>query len=351
MIRSGRKIGTMAGRAGISAVLLATVVACGDSEGGGETTAGNDEAGNPFEGESIDFVVPYDPGGGYDTYARLIAPYLGDCLGARVTVLNEPGAGGILATNQTASSPADGTRIQILDMIGVSAAQIAGSEGVNFDLGEFSWIGRIAAPPLVVLTDGDGDMTSFQGLADASEAQFVATGLGGSEYIAAAVLSQAYEIPSTIATGFPGSPDATNTVIAGDADAHVMPYDSVLRFFESGDGAPAAVLSDELPQYMPEAPLIGEFEPQSENGQELVDQLITLADTGRAVGAPPGVPEDRLAALRDGFACAMENEELVAEFDTQERPVDFLGGEEYAQLVDEVLDPTAEFRTVVEESF
>ena len=357
VVRSARKMRTAAGRAGITAALLAVLVGCGGSQGegespgGGEEAAGGGEGGNVLEGETIDFVVPYDPGGGYDTYTRLIAPYLSDCLGARVVVRNEPGAGGLLATNKTATSPADGTRIQILDMVGVSAAQLAESEGAGFDLGEFSWIGRVAAPPLVVLTDGDGDMTDFQDILDASEVQFVATGLGGSEYISAAVLSEAYDIPGKISTGFPGSGDATNTVIAGDADAHVMPYDSVLKFFESGDGAPAAVLADEVPEYMPEAPLIGEFEPKAENGQELVDQLMALADTGRAVGTAPGVPEDRLAALQEGFACAMENEELLAELDSQRRPVDFMGGEEYAQLVDQVLDPSEEFLAVVEESF
>ena len=357
MVKSGRTLRARASQAGATAVALAVVAGCGGSEGGGGEATGADgadatgEVANVFEGETVDFVVPYDPGGGYDTYTRMIAPYLADCLDTQVVVRNEPGAGGILATNKTATAPADGTRIQILDMVGVSAAQMAGSEGVSFDLGEFSWVGRVAAPPLVVLTDADGDMPSFQDLIDASNVQFVATGLGGTEYIGAAVLSEAYEIPSEIATGFPGSGDAANTVIAGDADAYVMPYDSVLKFFESGDGAPAVVLADELPQYMPEAPLIGEFEPQAENGQELVDQLMALADTGRAVGAPPGVPEDRLTALREGFACAMENEKLLAELDSQRRPVGFMAGDEYAQLVEQVLNPTKEFQTVVEESF
>ncbi len=60
-----------------------------------------------YQGETIDLVVPYDPGGGYDVYARAIAPYLGECLGAEIVVKNEPGAGGLLASNATAVADAD----------------------------------------------------------------------------------------------------------------------------------------------------------------------------------------------------------------------------------------------------
>jgi tripartite-type tricarboxylate transporter receptor subunit TctC len=102
---------------------------------------------------------------------------------------------------------------------------------------------------------------------------------------------------------------------------------------------------------MPDAPLIGEFPPDGENGQELVDQLVAFGASGRAVAGPPGIEEERLTALQEGFTCAMENEELLAELDEQERPVGYLSGEETAELVDQILQPSEEFRTVVEESF
>jgi tripartite-type tricarboxylate transporter receptor subunit TctC len=350
MVKSGPKMRAVS----LASALLVTVAGCSggaDGEGAnGAGSGGDGGADKPFDGETVNFVVPYKPGGGYDTYTRMIAPYLGDCLGAQIVVLNEPGAGSLLATNKTAKAAPDGTRIQIFDMIGVLAAQIAGAEGATFDLGEFSWVGRVAAPPLAVVVDGDGDVKDFQDLVDASEVQFVATGLGGTEYIAAAVLAEAYDIPSTISTGFDGAPEATNTVVRGDADAHVMPFDSVVSVITSGDASAGVVLAEELPEYMPEAPLIAEF-PAEGDGQELVDQLMTLADAGRAVGAPPGVPEDRLAALREGFTCAMEDQELLDQLASQERPVNVMEGGEYAGLVEKALDPSDDFRRIVEESF
>src|SRR5919112_1224080 len=47
-----------------------------------------------FKGKTVKIVVGYGPGGGYDVYARMLAPYLGKTLGATVIVENQPGAGG-----------------------------------------------------------------------------------------------------------------------------------------------------------------------------------------------------------------------------------------------------------------
>jgi tripartite-type tricarboxylate transporter receptor subunit TctC len=351
VVKSGTKVRTVVSRSALAAALLATVVGCSDGGGeGGSTSA--EGADKPFEGETIDFVVPFDPGGGYDVYTRTVAPYLGKCLGAEMVVRNEPGAGSLLATGRTAAAKPDGLRIQIFNMPGVVSSQIAEADGVRYDLNEFSWIGRIAAPPTALVTPTSGDLTTFQSILDAKDTvQFVATGPGSSDYISAAVLAQAYEIPYQTTTGFAGAPEATNAVIAGDADAHLMPFDSVISVIDSKQVTPAVVVADELPEYMPEAPLIGEFEPPSADGQDLIDGLATLAATGRAVGAPPGLPEEKLTALREGFTCAMEDQALLDELATQERPVDYLDGEDYAALVEEALKPSAAFAKVVKASF
>ena len=352
MGRSGFKSRRVAAGGAVAALLLATVVGCGDSgDSGGTSSGGEAEAEKPFEGETINFVVPFDPGGGYDVYTRTIAPYMAECLGADMVVRNEPGAGSLLATNATAVAEPDGTRIQIMNMPGALAAQIAGDEGARFDLNEFSWIGRIAAPPEVVLTGKDSKLQSFQDVIDSGDKlKFVATGPGSSDYINGNVLAQSFELDYDVATGFAGSGEATTSVIAGQADLHVMPFDSVLKYFKSGDARPLVVLGKELPKYMVEAPLIGDFKPPAE-GQQLIDDLEALTSAGRSVTAPPGMEEAQLDALREGFTCAMEDEELLAELETQERPVDYLSGEDYADVVKEALEPSKDFAEVVKNSY
>lgn len=351
-VKGGTRRRAAAGRGGVAVALLVTVAACSEGGAGGAGGGGGDGSEKPFEGETIDFVVPFDPGGGYDTYTRTIAPYMAECLGAEMVVRNEPGAGSLLATNSTAVAEPDGTRIQIMNMPGAISSQLAGAEGVRFDLNEFSWIGRIAAPREVVIAGKDSGLETFEDLATADDTvQLVATGPGASDFIGANTLAQAFELEHDIATGFAGSQEATNAVIAGDADVHVMPYDTVLPVIEAGDVVPLVMFADELPEYMPETPLIGDVEPPSEEGQELVDSFMTIAETGRSVTAPPGVPEEQLTALREGFSCAMENQELLDELDEQRRPLDVMEGEEYAQLVEEALKPSDAFQALLEEAF
>src|ERR671939_487380 len=61
-----------------------------------------------FKGKTVKIVVGYGPGGGYDVYARMIAPYIGKALGATVIVENQPGAGGLTALNRLYTASPDG---------------------------------------------------------------------------------------------------------------------------------------------------------------------------------------------------------------------------------------------------
>jgi tripartite-type tricarboxylate transporter receptor subunit TctC len=280
-----------------------------------------------------------------------MAPYLEECLGATVVVQNEPGAGGLLATNKTAAAPGDEDRIQIVNTAGPVSAQLAGAEGANFDLNDLSWIGRVSAPPNVIVVGADSPLTSFQDMVDAAQPiRFVAQGEGANDYIAPNIVAQAYDFPYEIITGFAGSTEARTSVIAGDADAHVLPVDSQLGAIESGDVRPIATIDEEPDPLLPDTPTIYDTE-LDEDGKAIIDSLVAMGQTGRALMASPEMDETRLAALREGFQCAVEQDELLAELEEQERPLAPLGGEETAQLVEEVLGSPEDFVTLVTESY
>ncbi len=343
---------TSLSRVGGAAVIAATLTACGGGGGGGGGAGGDAEEGGAFyEGKTLDLVVPYDPGGGYDLYARTMAPFLDECLGAKVVVKNEPGAGSLLATNTTAKAGADELRIQMVNSVGATSAQIAGAEGVLFDMAEFSVIGRLATAPDTVVTAADSEFESFEDMIGSDRpVRFAATGPGSNEYIAANVLSAIYDFPVEVVTGFGGSGESRLAVVKGDADAHASTWDSALEAIDAGDVRPLVVASDEPVELLPDAPVVTEFEPESEEGQALLESLVQLETLGRGLVAPPGVPEEQLTELREGFECATDNEELATELG-EERPLDVLTGDEYEELLGSVLDASPELTTVLEESF
>src|ERR1700692_3001493 len=88
-----------------------------------------------FSGKTVRMVVGYGPGGGYDAYARMIAPHLSKVLGANVVVENQPGAGGLVALNRIYTAAPDGLTMMIVNGTGAALSQLSEQAGVRFDLG------------------------------------------------------------------------------------------------------------------------------------------------------------------------------------------------------------------------
>ncbi|MGY2001275.1 tripartite tricarboxylate transporter substrate-binding protein [Blastococcus sp. SYSU DS1024] len=335
------------GRVTVALALAGALAACG-SEGG----TASSEAEGVFEGEDVDLVVPYEPGGGYDAYARALAPYLEECTGARVVVRNEPGAGGLVATNKTAAAPASENRLQIVNTVGLVSAQIAGAEGADFDLNDLNWIGRVSAPPNVVVVAPDSPFQSWQDIVDSEETvRFVAQGPGANDFIAPNILGEAYGFPFEIITGFAGSTEARQSVVAGNADAHALPVDSQLGAIESGDVRPVVTVDEEPDPLLPDTPAISETAAPDADAQAIVDSLIAMGETGRSLIVSPQMEQSRVDALREGFQCAVEDQELLDELESQKRPLNPLNGEEAAELVREVLESPEEFQQLVVASY
>jgi tripartite-type tricarboxylate transporter receptor subunit TctC len=331
----------------LAAASLAAAVTAACSGSGGSTAP----AAEFFADETIQFVVPYEPGGGYDVYARMIAPRLAACASGEVIVVNEPGAGGLLATSKTAIAEPDGTRIQIINTVGTASSQIGGSEGVNFDLSALSWLGRVSAEPNVLVVAANSPITSFADIVAAQQpVRFVATGPGSNEYINSTVLPEVYGFPSEIITGFAGSGEARAAVLRGDADAHILPLDSQLAAIRAGEVRPLLVIGPGPSPQLPGVQTVHDVPPSGPEGQPLLDALIALVESGRSVAAPPDLPADRLTFLRDAIGCALSDPALVEEAASQQRPISYLDGPGTADLVNRVLASDPAFQELVRQA-
>src|SRR5688572_22221322 len=107
----------------------------------GETLA--EDAAAFFRGKLVRIVVGQAPGGGYDSYARLIAPHLGTKLGARITVENQPGGSGFNAVNNLMRDRGDGLRIILLNGEGALLSTLVDQGILRFDLRKLAYLGRV----------------------------------------------------------------------------------------------------------------------------------------------------------------------------------------------------------------
>src|SRR5512146_1119735 len=136
-----------------------------------------------FAGKTVTYIVATTPGGGYDTYGRLIARYLQKHLaGSRVLVKNVPGAGNIIGANEIYSSRPDGLTMGMFNT-GLIYDQLMGRNGVKFDLAKMSWIGKAASEGRGLLIRSGGPIKTFDDiLKSKTPVKFAASGIGAASY-------------------------------------------------------------------------------------------------------------------------------------------------------------------------
>ena len=329
-----------------------------DATEGGDTDEAEEEPGDAaageefFAGKTVTLVVPFSPGGGYDSYARMIAPYLQEELGAgNVVVENEPGAGGLLAINRLTTDNSEGLRIAIMNAVGVAGATIAGAEGAAFGLDELSYIGRVGQESHLWVTGADSQHEDVEQVIEQGSFRFGSTGPGAADYVISNLLMEILRLENgEIITGFEGSSENELAVTRGDVDGMTGDFDSRIQAVEDGDHRALLVIGPEGDERVPDAPAIVDLELDDEQ-RDVVDALLNLLAMGRPLVASPNVPEAHLAALRAALERALANEELQQEAETTGRPLNYLSGEEMEEVVRSLMEAPPAFVSTLEAAY
>lgn len=320
-------------------VATAALAGCGSSSEAKET--GN------FAGETIRFILPFDPGGGYDAYARQLAPELGKKLGAEVVVINKPGAGGLLATNEVWNTKPDGKTIVMFNTPGHLGSALAGADGVQYKPEDFAYIGQISSEPDVVAAGPESKVKSFDDMEDATPenpVRFAATGPGSNEYLDPLVLNDLLGINVDVITGFSGS-DADLAVVAGDVDVNSKSLNSQLPAIKVGDKSPLLVIGSTPVDGLPGVPTLLEKVPADK--REMAQAHIRLIESGRTIAAPPGTDSRLLEELRTAFEEVLTDTKYVEAAKSAGRPVTFASGHDVEENIIRIMkSPEAYVQTL-----
>jgi len=309
---------------------------------GSPCTAADDAAGF-YKGNTIEFIVPNKAGGGYDTYARLIAPYLEKYSGSTVVVINKPGGGGAVGANMVYRADPDGKTIGIMNMTGGIPAQIADAKGVDFDLRKYGWLGRVADEPQVFVVGASSKYKSWDDILQSKETvKLSSTGTTGATYLSLLVLKMVFNMDNIdIITGFKGTKDADLSILRGEVAGSASSLGSKLRKIQDGDFRALLLISDEKAKELPDVPLIYSY-PLSADGKAIVDAYVGMMAVARAIMTSPGVPADRLAFLRDAYQKALADPDLLAKAAKMKRPIAWMSGDQVQKLVVKSIDGAPE---------
>lgn len=317
----------------VLAVSLA-MAGCGQKQPEPQGGAGNADA-DFFKGKTITIVVPHGAGGGYDTYARMIAPYLQKYLGASAVVIdNATGAGGLIGRNKIYTSKADGLTLGLTTITGSLFAEWAEIEGVKYRVADFSWLGRIYTEPHVLVVSAKSKLRSLDDVLKAKKINVGFSGVGSDDYYVAIMAGKALGYQVVPVTGFEGSHEADLACVKGEVDAVQTTYSSIRSLIESKDVIPVMVFSKKRLPELPDVPTV--LEKASGDAQKLMEAVIDVFELDRVMFAPPGMPEGKLTVLREALDKVMEDPEFKQETEKNKRPVVYLKGEEVENLINNI---------------
>jgi tripartite-type tricarboxylate transporter receptor subunit TctC len=266
-----------------------------------------------YRGKTVNILVGFTAGGGYDLYARVLGRHLGRHIpgNPQVVVQNMPGAGSLKATQYVYGvAPKDGTTLATVSR-GMATDPLLND--AKFDATKFTWIGSITSETSICATWQSSPTKTWD---DMFRREFT---LGGSAAGAdpdtfALILRNVFGAKVKLVTGYPGGNDINLAMERGEVDGRCGWSWSSLK---------------SLKAWLPKINLIAQFAVEKNTDIPQVPwaieraandeqrQVLRLLTAGQFLGRPffgtPDIPADRTAALRTAFDATMKDAQFVAE--------------------------------------
>jgi tripartite-type tricarboxylate transporter receptor subunit TctC len=269
-----------------------------------------------YAGKTISILVGAGEGGAYSLYAQLAAEYFRKLLPGNPTVVAQSmtGAGGIRATDYLANvAPKDGTALgMLLDL--AAATQVLQPKAVHYDLSKFSVIGTFVTDNPVIMVRADTGVHSF---ADLKTKSIIvgASGKGSQTYVHPALLKDVLGASIKLVTGYRGSADISLAMERGEVQGQSATWVSWKArhsdWIKEKRIIPIVQVGLKKEADLPDVPLMLELATSDEDRQVL-ELMSSGSQIGRALFAPPGVPAERIAALRTAFDAMVKDPEFRA---------------------------------------
>ncbi|MEX2352869.1 MAG: tripartite tricarboxylate transporter substrate binding protein [Gammaproteobacteria bacterium] len=258
-----------------------------------------------FPQQNISLVIPYGPGGGFDTTARVFAQHFARHLGGDITVLpeNVPGTGGRRGTAMVYRAKPDGYTIGVFNLPGLVLPSILG-EQVDYELRQMSWLGRVESQDYVLLVQSSSDIHTLEDFMAQDRITFVSIGYGTTVLAAIQIVAEELglmEKDPTFLTGYQGTTDQLVALIRGDGNATISPISTAEQYVRSGNLRPLAVTGGSRSPLFKDTPTF----------TELGYPDLAPLNVQRSIAGPPGIEPALLAQLREAFLNVMADPEFV----------------------------------------
>ena len=314
----------------IALVLVVAMVAPLFASGQGEGGAGD------FPEKDITLIVPWSAGGGTDTIARALAKSAPKYLGVNVNVINQTGGTGSVGMGAAANARPDGYTVGLITF-NLSTYRLQGLSDLSYR--DFALMQLLNQSPGALTVNADSGFETLEDVVQAAKRNPGSvtvghSGAGSAWHLSAAALALEYGLEFN-SVPFEGAAPTRSALLGGHIDVATSGIDEMLQLYEAGEVKILAVNNLERHPRFPEVPTVAEA------GYPIESPVLDW----RGLGAPKGVPEDRMEILIDGFKKMFEDQE-IQDFCEEVGLVlvyrDPEGFEEFLQGMEKTLEPTIE---------
>ncbi len=295
-----------------------------------------------YRGKTISLYIGSSTGGVYDLYARLLARHIGRHIpgNPRIVPGNMEGAGSLRLANYLYNAARrDGTVLGTINRGAPFEPLIGEAEAAKFDAGNFTWIGSISDEVSVCVAWQRTGINSFTQLYS-KELTVGGTGGGADTNQFPKVINGVLGTKIKIVSGYPGGNDIDLAMERGEVDGRCgWSWSSLAatrkQWVDSGSVKVLVQLALHKHADLPNVPLIMDF-AQTEEQRSMLKLIFARGALGCPFLAPPGIPADRAAILRQAFDETMKDPAFLAEAMKADLEVAPIGGETLQKLVAEI---------------
>ena len=293
-----------------------------------------------YKGKILDLYIGFTSGGTYDTYSRLVAQFMGDHIPGKPKIVPKQmvGAGSrAAATHIFNIAPKDGTQLATADQA-LAMQQVLNDPGIQFDANKFIWIGNPIADNNTMAAWTASGVTSID---EAKTREFV---VGANGITASAQYPQAMNVllgtKFKIITGYPGGTDINLAMQRGEVAIRGQNSWSSWKsqhmdWIKAKQITILVQIGLTKDKELPEVPLLMDLAttPDDRTALKLLSAPTAI---GRPIFTTPGVPQERVAALRAAFNATMKDPAFLATAAKANMDLNPVSGEELQRIVAEL---------------
>ncbi len=295
-----------------------------------------------YKGRTMRMLIPAAVGDSYDTEGRLIARFLSNFIPGNPTIVaeNMPGASGRnVASYMYNVAPKDGSVIALVQQ-SIPLAQATRETGINFDAAKFNWIGTPSAPISVLAVWHTAGVKTIED-ARQKEIAIGSTSTAGNNFVYPKLVKELIGAKFKIITGYPGGAPIDLAMERGEVQGRGSnPWNNYKlahpSWISEGKLIALVQMSRNKHPELPNVPRLIDLAP-NEDARKIFELMSVGADIGRPMLTAPGVPADRVKALREAFAKTMADPAFRAEAAKRDVEVDPTLGEDLQVLVEKML--------------